>query len=180
MSRVGKRPIPLPDKAKFELSGQRVSVTGPKGSLARVIHSDMTVALENGEIVVTRPSDAKTHRALHGLTRALINNMVIGVTKGYVITLKMIGVGYRAEMKGKSVVLHLGYSHPIVFLPPDGVNFEILPKEGIMKLSSIDKELVGQVAAKIRSFRPPEPYKGKGVRYIDEIVKTKAGKSAGA
>ncbi|MBU0983912.1 MAG: 50S ribosomal protein L6 [candidate division Zixibacteria bacterium] len=179
MSRVGKAPVAIPDKTKIEINGPHVVVTGPLGSLERTIHQDMTAAIEGRELVVTRPSDQKRHRALHGLTRALIANMVEGVSKGYVITLKMVGVGYRAEVRGKTLVLFLGYSHPIVFTPPDGVTFEVLPKESKILVKSIDKELVGQVAAKVRSFRKPEPYKGKGVRYEDEQVRTKAGKTAG-
>lgn len=180
MSRVGKNPIPVPDKTKVEFSGKLVSVTGPKGTLSRKIHPDISATLEGGSVIVTRPSDAKMHRALHGLTRALINNMVIGVTEGYVRELKMIGVGYRGEMRGKTLILNLGFSHPILFIAPDGVEISVEAKASLIKIQGIDKELVGECAAKIRKFRPPEPYKGKGIRYKDEIVKTKAGKTAGS
>lgn len=179
MSRVGKSPIPIPEKTKVEIKGKTVTVTGPKGTLAREIHPDITATLEDNQILVTRPSDIKQHRALHGLTRALLNNMVVGVTKGYTKELQMIGVGYRAELKGKVLMIYLGYSHPIVFVPPDGIKVEVVPKENRIIVDGIDKELVGQVAAKIRSFRKPEPYKGKGVRYVGEQVRSKAGKTAG-
>ena len=179
MSRVGKAPIPIPDKTTVDIKGKLVSITGPKGSLEREIHPDMTAAVEDNQVVVTRSSDQKIHRSLHGLTRALLNNMVIGVSEGYKKELQMIGVGYRAELKGKALVMALGYSHPIVMVPPDGINVEVLPKENKIIVSGIDKELVGQVASKIRGFRKPEPYKGKGVRYVGEYVRSKAGKTAG-
>ena len=179
MSRVGKSPIPIPDKTKVDIKGKTVTITGPKGTLAREIHSDITAALEDNHILVTRPSDDKEHRALHGLTRALLNNMVVGVTKGYTKELQMIGVGYRAELKGKILMIYLGYSHPIVFQPPEGIKVEVVPKENRIIIDGIDKELVGQVAAKIRSLRKPEPSKGKGVRYVGEQVRSKAGKTAG-
>jgi len=179
MSRVGKTPVVIPDKTKAEINGSQVSVTGPKGSLVRDIHPEMTATLEGNEVIITRPSDQKRHRALHGLTRALIANMVEGVSVGYTRQLKIIGVGYRSEMKGKTLVLHLGYSHPIVFNPPEGIVIEVNPKENTITVTGIDKELVGATAAKIRSFRKPEPYKGKGVRYADEYVQIKTGKTAG-
>ncbi len=180
MSRVGKSPIPIPDKAKIEISQSTVTVTGPKGTLSREIHPDMTAAVEENQLVVTRPSDAKRHRALHGLTRALLNNMVVGVTEGYKRELEVIGVGYRVEMRGKNLVLYLGYSHPVVFSAPEGIEVSALPKENKIVVEGIDKQLVGQCAAKIRSFRKPEPYKGKGIRYVGEYVRAKAGKTAGA
>lgn len=180
MSRVGKLPIQIPDKTKVDIQGKTVTVTGPKGNLSCEIHKDISADLEDNTIVVSRPSDNKKHRALHGLTRALINNMVVGVNEGYKKELQIIGVGYRAEMKGNNLVAHLGYSHPIVMAPPEGVNIEVLPKENKIIVDGIDKQLVGQTAAKIRAFRKPEPYKGKGVRYVDEYVRTKAGKTAGA
>jgi len=179
MSRVGKTPVVIPDKTKAEINGSQVSVTGPKGSLVRDIHPEITATLEGNEVIITRPSDQKRHRALHGLTRALIANMVEGVSVGYTRQLKIIGVGYRSEMKGKTLVLHLGYSHPIVFNPPEGIVIEVNPKENTITVTGIDKELVGATAAKIRSFRKPEPYKGKGVRYADEYVQIKTGKTAG-
>ncbi len=180
MSRVGKNPIVVPDKAKVEIKASTVTVTGPKGSLSREIHPDITAAIEDNRVIVSRSSDAKRHRALHGLTRALLNNMVVGVTDGFKRELSIIGVGYRAEMRGSHLVLHLGYSHPIVFSPPDGVSISTPPKENKIVIEGIDKELVGQCAAKIRSLRKPEPYKGKGIRYVGEHVRTKAGKTAGA
>jgi len=178
MSRVGKLPIPVPKDAKVKVDGKNISVTGPKGTLSRLIHDDITAVLDDNNLVVTRHSDLKKHCALHGLTRALLSNMVVGVTDGFKKVLQIIGVGYRAEMKGKCLVLSLGYSHPIVFMIPEGIKVEVLPKENKIIIEGINKELVGQVAAKIRSFRKPEPYKGKGIRYIDEQVRTKAGKTA--
>lgn len=179
MSRVGKTPVVIPDKTKVEIKGSHVTVTGPKGSLERDIHPEMTAVVEGNQLLVSRPSEQKRHRALHGLTRALIANMVEGVSVGYTRKLKIIGVGYKSEMKGKVLVLSLGYSHPIVLGLPDGIAIEVNPKENTIVVAGIDKELVGVTAAKIRSFRKPEPYKGKGVRYIDEHVQIKAGKTAG-
>lgn len=179
MSRVGKLPVPIPDKAKVQVSGHNLTVTGPKGSLGISAHAAIGVKVEGTNVVVTRSSDMKKHRALHGLTRALIANMIHGVTQGYNRQLEMIGVGYRAEMKGKTLVLSLGFSHPIVFNPPQGIAISVDPKENKITIDGIDKALVGQTAAKIRSFRKPEPYKGKGVRYVGEIVQRKAGKTAG-
>lgn len=179
MSRVGKAPVVIPDKTKVEINGSHVTVTGPKGSLERDIHPEITAVVEGNQILVTRSSDQKRHRALHGLTRALLANMVEGVSVGYTRVLKIIGVGYKSEMKGKVLVLSLGYSHPIVLGLPDGIAIEVNPKENTVTVAGIDKELVGVTAAKIRSFRKPEPYKGKGVRYIDEHVQIKAGKTAG-
>ena len=180
MSRVGKNPVPIPDKTTVEVDGSRVTVKGPRGTLMRDIHPDITATVEEQQVLVSRSSDQKKHRALHGLTRALIHNMVVGVTDGFMKELQMIGVGYRAEMKGKTVVFSLGYSHPIVLLPPDGVSISVDAKQNRIKVDGIDKELVGETAAKIRSFRKPEPYKGKGVRYVGEYVRSKAGKSAGS
>ena len=179
MSRVGKMPIPIPDKTKVEIADKLVTVTGPKGTLERIIHADMSASIEENQVIVTRPSEQKSHRALHGLTRALLNNMVLGVSEGYKKELELRGVGYRSELKGKVLVLHLGYSHQIVMRQPDGINIEVLPKENKIIITGIDKELVGQVAAKIRGFRKPEPYKGKGIRYVGEYVRSKAGKTAG-
>ena len=178
MSRVGKKPIPIPDKTKVDIDGKNITVTGPKGSLSRTIHPDMTVVVEDNNILVTRPSDIKKHRSLHGLTRALINNMVVGTTEGFKKVLQIVGVGYRSENKGQMLILHLGFSHPILVVPPEGVTATALPKESKIVVEGIDRELVGETAAKIRGFRKPEPYKGKGVRYIDEHVRSKAGKSA--
>lgn len=181
MSRVGKSPIPVPDKTTVDIKGSFITVKGPKGTLTRTVVSEIDVKLEENIVYVTRQTEQKKHRALHGLTRALINNMVIGVSKGYKKELKIIGVGYRAEMKSAQVLLmQLGYSHPIVFQIPPGIKVEVIAKENKVIIEGIDKELVGSVAAKIRSFRKPEPYKGKGIRYVDEFVRTKAGKTAGA
>ena len=179
MSRVGKTPVPLPDKTTVEIKGKDIKVTGPKGTLSRTIHQAVTAVVEDNQIVVTRATDQKSHRALHGLTRALLNNMVIGVSDGFKRELKMIGVGYKAEMKGKNkLVMALGYSHPIIFSIPEGIKVEVIPKENRIIVTGINNEVVGAVAAKIRSFRKPEPFKGKGVRYIGEYVRSKPGKAA--
>lgn len=177
MSRIGKQPITIPDKVNFELDGNKIKVTGPKGTLEFEHHPRMTVSVDGSTVRVSRPNDSKTSRALHGLTRALLSNMVVGVSQGFKKSLEVIGVGYRAEMRGKSLQLALGYSHSIVLVPPAGVSIEV---EGTNKINvlGIDKQLVGEVAAKIRSFRPPEPYKGKGIRYEGEQVRRKAGKTA--
>ncbi|MEW6049614.1 MAG: 50S ribosomal protein L6 [Candidatus Zixiibacteriota bacterium] len=179
MSRIGKLPVVIPEKTKVELAGSSITVTGPKGSLSRAIHPQISASVTGQEVSVTRSSDLKKYRALHGLTRALIQNMVKGVTEGYSKELQIVGVGYRAELKGKAVILYLGYSHPIVFRPPAGVTVTVEPKESKIRIEGIDKEMVGQTAAKLRSFRPPEPYKGKGIRYVGEQVRQKAGKTAG-
>lgn len=180
MSRVGKKPIPVPDKTKVDISGRTVKVSGPKGNLSMEIHPAVAVAVENNNVLVTRSTDQKQHRALHGLTRSLVNNMMIGVSEGFKRELQIIGVGYRAEMKGTRLIMHLGYSHPIVVSPPEGLTMEVIPKENKVIISGIDKQMVGQMAAKIRSLRKPEPYKGKGVRYVGEHVRSKVGKKSGA
>lgn len=180
MSRVGKSPIAIPSKVKVDIKGSKVSIVGPKGTLEHSLPDNITVGIENNEMVIKRQTDQKNHRALHGLTRALLNNMVVGVSDGFKLVLKIIGVGYRAEIKGRTLTMLLGYSHPIVLSLPDGITVEVNPKENTVTVEGIDKALVGDVAAKIRSFRKPEPYKGKGVRYIDEVVKIKAGKAAGS
>ena len=163
----------------MSLKGRMVSVKGPKGQLSLEVHPDMTVTMEDGEARVTRPSDAPKHRALHGLTRSLIANMVEGVSSGFSKTLEIIGVGYRADVKGTGIVLNLGYSHTIDYQPPEGVSIA-LPNQTTVVVAGADKQKVGQAAAEIRSFRPPEPYKGKGIRYQGEQVRRKAGKTAGA
>ena len=186
MSRIGKLPIPVADGVTFDVTDKNlVTVKGPKGQLQLAIDPDLSVAVEEGEIVVTRPTEQKRHKALHGLTRSLIANMVQGVSEGYTKELDVIGVGYRAEatkVSGLDVLeLALGFSHPIYFVPPDGIDIEATTVRGQnprVKISGIDKQLVGQVAAKIRALRPPEPYKGKGVRYSDEYVRRKASKTA--
>lgn len=179
MSRVGKKPIPIPDKTTVEIDGARVTARGPKGELSMVIPGEITASVQDSEVIVERPSEVKRIRAMHGLVRALINNMVVGVTEGFERELQVLGVGYRMEMRGNTLVMYLGYSHPVVMNPPEGITIEVFPKENRLKVSGIDKQLVGQTAAKIRSFREPEPYKGKGVRYLGEYVRTKAGKTAG-
>ena len=178
MSKIGKKPVIVPSGVKVDIKGAQIKITGPKGNLSRQIHKDMNVALENDKIVVTRPSDNKKHRSLHGLTRALIQNMVTGVTDGFKITLEINGIGYRAEMKGKLLELQLGFSHAIMFRAAEGVNLEVVPKINKIVVSGINKELVGAAAAEIRSLRPPEPYKGKGIKYDFETIRRKAGKAA--
>ncbi len=172
-------PVPLPKGVEIDLTERKLRVKGPKGELFLNVHPDMTVEIEEGELRVTRPSDSGKHRALHGLTRALVANMVTGVTEGFERTLEIVGIGYRAEKTAKGVTLALGFSHLIKFEAPAGVNIEV-PSQTTMVVRGPDKQLVGQVAAVLRGFRPPEPYKGKGIRYKDEQVRRKAGKTAGA
>ena len=176
MSRIGKEPIKIPESVKIDVNNQTIKVKGPKGELVRDIHPYIKVDIEDNVLLVKRSLDNKIHKSLHGLTRALINNMVIGVTEGFKKSLEIVGVGYRAEKKKSNIVFSLGYSHPIVFVPPEDIDINL--ERHIINISGIDKELVGQVAAKIRSFRPPEPYKGKGIKYIGEVIKRKAGKAA--
>jgi large subunit ribosomal protein L6 len=182
MARIGSRPVPFGDDVTVTVDDANVvTVDGPRGELTEKIAPDLTIEVEGGEVVVDRPTDQKRHRSLHGLSRSLIQNMIEGVTEGYKKELKIIGVGYRAQMSSGALELALGYSHPIFFLPPEPVNIEVDTGRGqddIIVVEGIDKELVGQVAAKIRSMRPPEPYKGKGVRYVDEEIERKAGKTA--
>lgn len=177
MSRIGKKAIPIPDGVQVSVDGSAVKVKGPKGELSCPFHPQLGVRVEGGEVSVTRPNDEKSFKAMHGLYRALINNMILGVTKGFEKKLEIIGVGYRAEMKSKRLLLQLGFGHAIAFQPPEGVAITCESQTNI-KVSGIDKGLVGQVAAKIRSFKPPEPYKGKGIKYSDEVVRRKAGKTA--
>jgi large subunit ribosomal protein L6 len=176
MSRIGRLPIPVPAGVTITLSGASISVKGPRGELHRDLHPDMLVAQENGTLTVNRPDEDKFHRQLHGLTRTLVANMVVGVTQGYRKGLEITGVGYRAQKVGNKLQLNLGYSHPIEIDPPAGITFEL---ENPTKLAvvGIDKELVGQIAAKVRETRKPEPYKGKGVRYTGEQIRRKAGKA---
>ncbi len=176
MSRVGKLPIPIPDGVKVDLSPTHIKVTGPKGTLEEDIHPEVSVAIEENQIVVTRPSDKPEHRSLHGLTRALVNNLVVGVTEGYERVLQIEGVGYRASLQGKSLNLVVGHSHPVVVDPPEGIEFGVEGTQTI-KVSGIDKQRVGQVAANIRAWRKPEPYKGKGIRYRGEHIRRKVGKA---
>ena len=177
MSRIGRKPIPLPEGVQVTIEGAKVKVAGPLGELAREFHRDMIIEQEDSQLVVKRPSDRRQHRSLHGLTRSLLINMVQGVYKGFTRALDIVGVGYRAELHGTRLQLALGYSHPILVVPPQGIKFEV-PDPTRIVISGIDKELVGEVAAKVRSYRPPEPYKGKGVRYQGEHVRRKAGKAA--
>ncbi len=178
MSRIGYLPVEIPEKVEISITKNLVQVKGPKGTLQRQFDPEMIIEKKENSIEVKRPNDEKKWRELHGLTRTLINNMVVGVSKGFSKSLEIQGVGYRVEKKGKGILLSLGYSHPIYFVPPEDVSVEI-PQQTRIVVSGIDKVLVGQVAAKIRSFRPPEPYKGKGIRYEGETVRRKAGKTAG-
>jgi large subunit ribosomal protein L6 len=177
VSRIGQAPIPVPSGVDVSIDGQKVTVKGPRGSLSRTIAPSITVARDDGELQVTRPDDERENRALHGLTRSLINNMVVGVTDGFSKRLEIVGVGYRAEAQGPAAIrLSLGFSHPVNVTAPDGVTFEV-PAPTQIVVNGIDKEVVGQVAADIRAIRKPEPYKGKGVRYQGERVLRKAGKA---
>ena len=176
MSRIGRLPIAVPSGVDVTIAGRELTVKGPKGTLSRTLHPDMKVSQEDGTIVVSRPTEQKTHKQLHGLTRTLVNNMVIGVTDGYRKGLEITGVGYRAALSGRKLTLNLGYSHPVEIDPPDGISFE-LENPTRLTVVGIDKELVGQIAAKVRATRKPEPYKGKGVRYAGEYIRRKAGKA---
>ncbi len=183
MSRIGKAPIELPKGVTVDVSqGNVVTVKGPKGELTQKVDPDLTVKVEDGVLTVERPTEQKRHRSMHGLYRSLINNMVEGVTNGFARELELVGVGYRASNTGQLLELTIGYSHPVMFALPDEVKVETRTEKGknpVVRLESIDKQLLGQIAAKIRSFRKPEPYKGKGIRYTDEYVRRKAGKAAG-
>jgi large subunit ribosomal protein L6 len=179
MSRIGKQPVALPKGVEARLADGTLSVKGPKGTLEMKVHNDMQIAIEEGVLSVTRPSDEPNHRALHGLTRSLAANMVEGVTNGFERKLEIVGVGYRAEKKGSGIILHLGYSHTINYPAPEGIEIDV-PVQTEVVVKGADKQKVGQVAAEIRGFRPPEPYKGKGVRYAGEHIRRKAGKTAGA
>ncbi len=178
MSRIGKKPVLVPKGVTVTLDGIKLKVKGPKGELESNFHNAMKIESRDSEINVTRPNDLKENKALHGLTRALIQNMIVGVTTGFEKTLDIVGVGYRAELKGKNLLLNIGYSHPVYFMPPDGITFQ-LPSPTQIIISGIDRQLVGMVASKIRSIRKPEPYKGKGIKYSDEQIQRKAGKTAG-
>lgn len=181
MSRIGKAPINIPQGVTIDVSkGNIVTVKGAKGELQQQVDADLTVGIDDGVLTIARPTDSKRHRSVHGLFRSLINNMIIGVSEGYALELEVIGVGYRAEAKGQLLVLTLGYSHPIYFYIPEEVKIETETAKGkapLIKLSSIDKQLIGQIAAKIRAFRKPEPYKGKGIRFKGEEIRRKAGKT---
>lgn len=177
MSRIGRLPIEIPSGVDVKIDGSRVVVKGPKGELSRDFHPDLSISKEDGRIVVSRPTDNRIHRSLHGLTRALIANMVTGVSEGYVKRLEIVGVGYRADMRGDDLVLQVGYSHPVVITPPEGIAITVERGARTIVIEGIDKELVGDIAAKIRAVRKPEPYKGKGIRYEGEWVRRKAGKA---
>jgi len=176
VSRIGKKPIAVPAGVEVSIDGQTVAVKGPRGSLKRTFTDRVDLSLENGTVLVARKDDARESRALHGLSRALLANMVVGVVDGFRRELSIVGVGYRAALKGSGLELQLGFSHPVQVTAPDGISFEV-PEPTRVIVSGIDKEQVGQVAADIRKLRPPEPYKGKGVRYINEQVRRKAGKA---
>lgn len=177
MSRIGKAPVDIPEKVEVILDGNNITVKGPKGTLERELHPNINVEIIDNQVICTRPNNNKQNRSLHGLTRALINNMVQGVTNGYSKTLELSGVGYRAEKKGNKLVMNLGYSHPVEMIDPDGVETRI---DGPTKIivEGINKELVGQHAANIRAKRPPEPYKGHGIKYSDETIRRKDGKTS--
>jgi large subunit ribosomal protein L6 len=178
MSRIGKRPVPVPANVTATLDGHTITVKGPKGELKRTLHPAIKVALDNGSIVVTRPSDEPEHRSLHGLTRTLVANMVEGVTAGFQKQLDIVGVGYRAEARPYGLYLALGFSHPIEYKAPAGIKLSA-PQPTTIVIEGADKEMVGQVAAEIRKLRPPEPYKGKGIKYAGEQIRRKAGKAGG-
>lgn len=178
MSRIGKKIITLPKEVQLQQTTGSISVKGPKGQLAMAVHPNVSITIAGNEVTVVRKSESKTDRALHGTHRALIQNMVKGVTEGYSKKLELVGVGYKAELRGNKLQLALGYSHPIIFFPPSAITIEV-PAPTSIFVRGIDKQLVGEIAAKIRSFRPPEPYKGKGVKYEGEHIRRKAGKTAG-
>ena len=178
MSRIGKQPVPVPSGVDCKINGNKVDVKGPKGQLSREMHPNMKIELKGSEVLVTRPSDGRLDRSLHGLTRTLINNMVLGVSQGYSKQLNVVGVGYKVALKGKDLELNLGHSHAINYPAPKGIEFEVDGKKNTIIVKGINKEVVGQTAAEIRGFRPPEPYKGKGVMYANERIIRKAGKAA--
>jgi large subunit ribosomal protein L6 len=177
VSRIGLMPIPLPKGVTVNIEGSTVQVKGPKGELVRTLNPEMQIKLEDNRLLVERPTDQRRHRALHGLTRTLVNNMVLGVSQGFTRKLEIEGVGYRAEIQGKNLVLNVGYSHPVVVEPPPGISFEVEKGTRVFSVLGADKEMVGEMAARIRRIRPPEPYKGKGIRYQGEHVRRKAGKA---
>jgi large subunit ribosomal protein L6 len=179
MSRIGKLPIAVPKGVEIKIEGNKVSVKGPKGSLSRELHPLIRVRQLDGQILVERPDDERQSRSLHGLTRTLVNNMVVGVTTGFEKNLSMIGVGFKAALQGKALQINIGYSHPVLREPPAGIEFAVEPGKGTTKIivKGIDKQLVGQTAAELRSIRPPEPYKGKNIRYENENVIRKMGKA---
>ncbi len=177
MSRIGLMPVVVPDGVDVKIKGSNVQVKGPKGELQHTFPADMEIKLDKGEVTVKRPTDEPNHRALHGMTRALINNMVVGVSSGFSKVLEVNGVGYRATLDGKILVLNVGYSHPVIVEPPEGIEFVVDERTRQIIIQGYDKQVVGHVAADIRKVRPPEPYKGKGIKYIDERIRRKAGKA---
>jgi large subunit ribosomal protein L6 len=177
VSRIGKQPIPVPSGVEVQIDGSTVTVKGPKGTLTQSFNEEMALKLEDGFLTVSRPSDERHHRSLHGLTRTLLANMIAGVSEGFAKNLEIVGVGYRAELKGSDIQLALGFSHPVLIKAEQGITFEV-PAPTKITVRGIDKQRVGQVAAEIRGWRPPEPYKGKGVRYEGEYVRRKLGKTA--
>jgi large subunit ribosomal protein L6 len=177
VSRIGRLPVAVPSGVEVEIRGSYVRVKGPKGQMERVFPAEMMITRENDIVKVDRPSDERQARALHGMTRALIQNMVYGVSKGFEKILEINGVGYRGEMKGKNLVVYVGFSHPVEIEPPQGITFDVDPKTRQIFVRGFNKEQVGQVAADIRKVRPPEPYKGKGIKYLDEKIRRKAGKT---
>jgi large subunit ribosomal protein L6 len=177
MSRVGRLPIELPKGVDVEVKGTHVRVKGPKGELAHTFPPVVKITEKDGELTVERNSEEKFHRAMHGTTRAVLNNMVVGVSEGFEKFLEIHGVGYRAELNGKNLVLSVGYSHPVEMTPPEGITFEVLERNNLIRVAGYDKQVVGQISAEIRKVRPPEPFKGKGIRYRGEYVRRKAGKA---
>lgn len=177
MSRIGRLPVVLPKGVEVNIDGTNVHVKGPKGEMQRSFPPSMEISINEGVLEVSRATDGRTDRSLHGMTRALINNMVVGVSTGFERILEVNGVGYRAEMQGKNLVLYVGYSHPVVIEPPQGISFDTDAKTRQVKILGYDKQMVGQVAADIRKVRPPEPYKGKGIKYLEEKIRRKAGKA---
>jgi large subunit ribosomal protein L6 len=177
VSRIGRMPVVVPTGVDVKIRGSHVKVKGPKGELEHTFPVSMKISMKDQVVTVERPSDESTHRALHGMTRALINNMVVGVSSGFEKVLEINGVGYRAELSGETLVLNVGFSHPVIVEPPNGISFEVDARTRQIKVSGYDKAKVGQVAADIRKVRPPEPYKGKGIKYLDERIRRKAGKA---
>ncbi len=177
MSRIGRLPVEIPSGVTVDLKGSQVHVKGPKGELQRTFSNSIGIAMEKGQLVITRQSDEPAQRALHGTTRAVLANMIHGVSKGFEVVLEIEGVGYRADMNGKNLALYVGYSHPVIMEPPAGISFESDAKSRQVKVLGFDKELVGQIAANVRKVRPPEPYHGKGIHYLGEHIRRKAGKA---
>ncbi len=177
MSRIGRMPVEVPQGVDVAIQGSHIRVKGPKGQLEHTFPAAMKITLKAGVVTVERPSDEREHRALHGMTRAIINNMVTGVSQGFEKVLEVNGVGYRAELSGKNLVINVGYSHPVEVEPPHGITFDVDTRARLIKIQGYDKAQVGQVAADIRKIRPPEPYKGKGIKYLDERIRRKAGKA---